>query len=159
MAIRSAVLGDNLVDSLVDDVVDGLRDELHPEFGVRAYKLEIVTRTWPSGTEGVGQMVETAHEVYPQPLVKIWDGYRFTQKPCGIDDIGVIQLTEVSLKYTEADIIGDGADATQSLWRLSDAHGQLTSSKYFVVDGSPYIDRIQDIGWVVRLRAAGASNG
>jgi hypothetical protein len=65
-------------------------------------------------------------------------------------------LTEVSLKYTEPDIIGSGANATQRLWRLTDAHGQLTAAKYFVVDGSPYIDRIENIGWVIKLRSAGA---
>lgn len=156
MPFRDAVLGDNLVDSLVDDVVDGLRGELHPEFGVRAYRLYVVRRTWPSGRMGVGRPAEESHEISPQPLVKVWDGYRYTQKPCGIDEMGQIMLTEVSLRYKEADLVGAGADGVEHFWRLTDAHGQQTAQKDFVVDGIPYIDRIQDIGWVVRLRAAGA---
>lgn len=153
---KSATLDSTvLVDSLVPDVIDGLRGDLHPDFGVRAYRLYLTTRTW-SGTDiGDGVFSEVEEEIDPQPLVRIWNGLDFKLEPCGLDDMGDIKVTETSLQYTEGDLVGKTAPlaANQEFFiRLREAHGQATAFKDFQHTKPPYIDRIKDMGWVMWLR-------
>lgn len=152
----TAVLDPNvLVDDLVTDVIDGLRGDLHPLFGIRAYRLFTILRTFPSGRVGDGAFTEIATELDPQPLVEVWDGMRFELKDCGLDELGIIRVREVSLTYTEAELIGPKPLAAGQQWfiRLNDAHGQLTSPKFFFHTRPPYVDRNRDMGWVMWLRA------
>lgn len=158
----SAVLGTNLVDSLIPDVVDGLRGDLHPDFGVRQWRVYLAKRNWPSGRIGEGtpaSWVET--EITPQPLVKYQSergagsDIEFTYDACGLEVSGEITLYEVSLTYTEPELLGIPiSDSQQFAYVLRDAHGQSMIPRYYIVAAPPYPDRIQDIGWRIRLRAA-----
>lgn len=159
--IGAAVLDDDvLVDSLVADVIDGLREDLHPQFGVRAYRMYRVVRTWAGALVGEGSgdilipdFVDDAHELRPQPLVTVWDGLRYVQAVCGIEELGEIKLTEISLTYTEAQLTGQPLAANQELLiALGDAHGQGSSWHYFRHARPPYIDRVKDMAWVAVLR-------
>lgn len=153
--IGSAVLDDDiLVDSLVPDVIDGLRDELQPLFGIRAYKLYRVIRTW-SGTEpGDGTPTDVAGELRPQPRVKFWDGFRFVEQPAGLQNAGRVQCTEVSLTYTQADLTGQPLTANQELlFAIGDGNGQGTTIVFFTHFQPPFIDREKDLGWVLNLVA------
>lgn len=151
----SAVLDpDVLVDSLVTDVIDGLRGDLHPAFGVRAYRVYTVLRQWSGRSVGEGSYQDTETEIDPQPFVARWDGLRFNLEPCGIDELGEIVLTEVSLTYTEAELTGRPLEQNQQFMiKLTDAHGQQSTEKYFIHTKPPYVDREEDMGWVVWLRA------
>lgn len=151
----TAVIGSNLVDSLLS-VVDGLRSELYPAFGVRAFRVYTVRRTWSGRIPGEGTVTEVEAEITPQPLVAVWSGgLRRELEPCGIDEHGEIVLTEVSLTYTDAELTGgDLPKNVQWFWRLREAHGQATQLRDFLIHKPPYPDRIKDIGWVVWLRRA-----
>ncbi len=154
---------DVLVDDLVLDVIDGLREDLHPELGVRAYRVYRVVRTWSGAGAGEGSYVDSAAELRPQPLVWQWDGLRWVQLLCGLQDTGDVKLTEVSLTYTERQLTAglDGADLAanqEAFLAIAEAHGQASITRLYTHQRPPYIDRIEDMGWVVWLhRIAGSS--
>jgi hypothetical protein len=144
---------DVLVDSLVPDVIDGLREDLHPQFGVRAYRVYRVIRTWSGRVAGEGVATDDAGELRPQPLVWQWDGLRFEQATCGIEELGEVKLTEVSLTYTEGQLTGQPLRRNQEiLIAIGEAHGQGSTTRLFRHTRPPYIDRVKDMGWVVWLR-------
>lgn len=142
-----------LVDSLVTDVIDGLREDLHPVFGVRAYRAYRVIRTWSGRSIGDGVFTDVAGELRPQPRVKLWDGFRYVQATCGIRELGEIRLTEVSLTYTQADLTAQPLTKQQETWiALSEANGQGSTLELFAHTAPPFIDRERDMGWVLSLR-------
>lgn len=144
---------DVLVDSLVPDVIDGLREDLHPQFGVRAYRVYRVIRTFSGRTTGEGTAVDVAHELRPQPRVQIWDGMRWEQATCGIRDLGELRLTEVSLTYTEGQLTGQPLGRNQEAFiAIGEAHGQGTITRLFAHTKNPFIDREKTMGWVLFLR-------
>lgn len=152
--VGAAVLdSDVLVDSLVPDVIDGLREQLHPDFGVRAYRVYRVIRTWSGDVEGDGDPTDAAAELRPQPRVKIWDGIRWVAAVCGIRELGEVRLTEVSLTYTEEQLTGQPLDKNQACFlAIAEAHGQGSETRLFGNTRPPFIDREKDMGWVLSLR-------
>jgi len=147
-----------LVDSLVPDVIDGLREQLHPVFGVRAYRVYRVIRSWSGGEIGEGEMTDVAGELRPQPRVKIWDGLKFVQAVCGIRELGDVKLTEVSLTYSDADLTGQPLEAHQEMFlALGEAHGQASPLRLWAHTQPPFIDREVDMGWVLHLRRVEAA--
>lgn len=149
----SAILDPNtLVDDLITDVIDGLREELHPAFGVRAYRVFTVVRSWSGGVVGRGDSTDVEVELTPQPRVHSFTSFHRDQEECGYDMAGSVKLTEVSLTYTQAELLScEAAEGAQHLIKIVEAHGQLQAPKYFVHKKSPYPDRIKDMGWVVYL--------
>ena len=160
----SAILGSNLVDELIPDVVDGLRDVLHPEFGVRQFRVWTVLREWTTGEVGEGEYIDTETEIEPQPLVESWlervSGLNYSLEPCGLDEAGLVRLREVSLTYTHAELVGDDIgphNGTEWFIKITDAHGQAIPDAYFTIKRPPFPDREKDIGWVVELERLGVS--
>lgn len=157
-----AVLSDAvLVDSLVADVIDGLREDLHPAFGVRAYRTYRVIRTFPGERVGDGVGVDDVAELRPQPRVQVWNGLRWEMGACGVLEMGEVKLTEVSLTYTQAQLTG-GAELgkNQQLFiGLAEAHGQGQSRALFVHARPPFVDREKDMGWVLWLQRAQGDPG
>lgn len=154
----SAVLDpDVLVDSLVTDVIDGLREDLHPPFGVRAYRAFTVRRRWSGRLVGEGAAADAVVELRPQPLVAVWDGLRYSLEPCGLSVAGQVRLTEVSLTYTQAELDGGGALGRNEQWliRLDEAHGQASKSRLYTLERPPHVDRVKDMGWILWLTAHG----
>lgn len=157
----SATFGTSLLDELFPDLVDGLRGELHPEMGVRQFRVYLAKRNWPSGRVGEGTppaWVET--EIDPQPLVT-YEAYQgaqpdihFQYDACGLEIAGEITLTEVSLTYTEPELLGlPLIEGDEFAYVLRDAYGQDLIPRYYVVSAPPYPDRIETMGWRVRLKA------
>ena len=65
---------------------------------------------------------------------------------------GSVKLTEVSLTYTQAELLScEAAEGSQHFIKIVEAHGQLQAPKLFVHAKSPYPDRVKDMGWVVYL--------
>lgn len=155
MAGSATLDPDVLVDSLVEDVIDGLREDLHPAFGVRAYRVYTVFREWSGGIMGKGQATETVVELRPQPRVLAWDGLQYSMEPCGLDESGEIKLEEVSLTYTQAELDGGGSLASSSEWliRVDEGHGQEQRSRYYQHTRPPFVDREKNMGWILWLRA------
>lgn len=158
----SAILDPSvLLDSLVP-TVDKLRADLHPQFGVRAYRVFTILRTWSGRRlgEGVATDVETEigapGDIVPSPKVHKWDGLRYDLAACGLDELGMVKLTEWSLTYTEAEVVGPKATMTKAqewLIRIDEGHGQESKSRFYFHAKPPYIDREKDISWAVWLRS------
>jgi hypothetical protein len=144
---------DVLVDSLVADVIDGLREDLHPQFGVRAYRMFVVTRTWNGSQAGDGAFVDAAAELRPQPRLWQWTGLKYVQANCGIREVGDVKATEVSLTYTAEQIDPRSLTKRQEFFiGLADANGQMSPTRLWTHVTPPFIDREKDMGWVFNLR-------
>lgn len=159
----SAILGTNLVDSLVVDVIDGIRGALHPDLGVRHFRVFAVTRTY-SGEFGGPDFADVELELDPQPFVMNYTTFttiRSMLEPCGLDEAGMVIMKEISFTYTEAEISGPPADSdTQDFFiKIEEAHGQATVTRYFTPSGPPYPDRIQGMGWAMKLTPASTPPG
>lgn len=142
-----------LVDDLVPDVIDALRDDLQPAFGIRAYRVYRVIRTWSGAEPGAGTPTDVAGELRPYPRVMFWDGFRFQEQPAGLEPVGRVRLTEVSLTYAESDLTGQPLNANQELFiAIGDANGQRSTIELFTHIQPPYIDREKDMGWVLNLQ-------
>jgi hypothetical protein len=148
----NAVLNDDvLVDSLVVDLIDDLRGELHPEFGVRPYALVVIRRVWDGDAVGEGSYHDVETEILPQP--RIWNFGSLEQEPGGTNERGEVKITEVSLTYTESELVGEGlGDNEEWLFRIDEAHGQGSRSRLFKLNRPPFVDREKDMGWVLYLR-------
>jgi len=149
----SATLNPNtLIDDLITDVIDGLREDLHPAFGVRPFRVYTVRRTWSGGIIGSGDPIDIETEITPQPNVEpFYDMYR-TQEECGYDVAGYVKMTEVSLTYTQSDLLAmEAPEGTQHLIKIMEAHGQGQAPKYCVHAKPPYPDRVKDMGWMMFL--------
>jgi hypothetical protein len=144
----SATIGTNLVDSLLG-VVDDLRSSLHADMGVRQWRVYTVRRVWATEV-GDGSFMDTLVEITPSPLVSYDLVNELT--PAGLDERGNVRLSEVSLTYTEDELLGRPLGALEQwYYLLRDAHGQGLADRYFGVSGPPKPDRISTIGWVVQL--------
>lgn len=143
---------------LVDDLValaDGIRDDLHRALGVRQFEVYSVVRSWAGGQVGSGRYVDQELRLVPQPMVNPFTNYELVLKPCGLDEAGFVQLEEVSLSYTHAELTGGVlAEHQQHFFRIADAHGQGIPDRYFVNQRPPYPDRVKTIGWVLALAHA-----
>lgn len=151
-------------DVLVDDLVpliDELRGDLHPEFGVRAYRVFACKRVSSGRFPGEGKAsIVDVGEILPQPRVWTWDGLRWGLEACGLNEMGEIKLTEISLTYTDADLTGgDLPGNVQWMFRLEEAHGQGTPPRFFVHVRPPFIDREKDMGWVAWLKFVNLPSG
>ena len=149
----TAILDPNvLVDSLVVDVIDGLRGELHPPFGVRAYRVFTVLRTWSGLSVGEGSSNDVEAEILPQPKVEPFTELEFRQQPCGLDEAGFVTLSEVSLTYKHSELLFTPAMNQQWMMKIAEAHGQAQPARYFVHTRPPFVDREKTMGWLCWLR-------
>lgn len=157
--IGAATLNSNvLVDSLVPDVIDGLRDELHPAFGVRAYRVYRVIRTWTGKAVGEGRHSDDAAELRPYPRVAVWTGLKYVQATCGIRELGDVQLSEVSLTYSAEQLDPRALGKNQEcFFALGEANGQGSPLMVWAHAAPPFIDREKTMGWILMLRRAEAA--
>jgi hypothetical protein len=157
----TADISSNLIDSLLS-IVDTLRGELHPAFGARQFNVSTVIRTWGEGNIGEGPYTDVETLLDPQPRVMPYQT-DFRLEPCGLDEAGLIQLSEISLTYSEAELTGSfGTDAAlahsqEFFYKIEDAYGQRISTTYWVLKSRPFPDRESTIGWVMELRKAGVT--
>jgi hypothetical protein len=151
----SATLNATLVDELVP-TVDELRGDLHGDFGVRQYRVFIVKRRYPGECIGDGPpAILSETEILPRPLVLQQPGVKFKLGPVGMEREGEIEVQEVSLSYTEADLTGQPvANNEEIYYRLDEGESQEMASKFFVLAADPEPDRIKTIGWILKLRRA-----
>jgi hypothetical protein len=155
VSLGSAVLDPNvLVDALILDI-DQLR-LLQDEFGIRAWRVFSVTRTWPTCEIGDGEPTDLEEEIVPRPKVEPFD-VRNVLRPCGLDEAGMVKLSEVSLANTWEDLTGAAPGATLSpgverIYILREGYGQLQPDRSFVIDRPPEPDRVKGLGWTIWLR-------
>ncbi len=149
----------SILDDLIPSVVDPLRSDLYPLTGIRAYTVAIIRRRWSGSRRGQGTpTVLTTVTLDPQPKVtfeSMQQSLRFDMQATGRQEEGEVTLTEVSLQLQEADLTGDPIAITDEFYyKITDAHGQGSKARYYVIKAPPQIDRDKDIGWRIQLRRA-----
>lgn len=148
----SAKLNDDvLVDGLVEDVIDGLRGDLHPEFGVRPYRVFTVRRVWHGDEIGQGRYTDVENEILPQPRVRNFG--KDENNASGLSERGEVKINEVSLTYTHDELMGSQLEqSAEWLFKITEAHGQENPPRYFVRSRPPFVDREQDMAWTLYLK-------
>jgi hypothetical protein len=124
--------------------------------GTRPFKAEVVRRRWSGPRRGDGAAgQESAITISPPP--RVLDALRHDLVAAGLQEVGDLIVTEVSLTYTEAELTGQPLGQGEEVyWRLSaaDGTGQGVAPRYFTLSKPPWPDREKDLGWTVTLRRA-----
>jgi hypothetical protein len=152
-----SILGGSLVDRLVP-LADRLR-RIPAGLGVRQWRVIVVRRRWSGARRGQGTPSFVSQlELDPRPLVRVPDAQialHLEMELQGRQEAGLIDLVEVSLRYSEGDLTGGELAANEELYyRLIDGEGQGLLVRHYVLDGPPRPDREKTLGWVVHLRRA-----
>lgn len=86
--------------------VDRLRD-LMTQFGFRPYEVRVVRTRWTGGDRGEGQEIVVFDEaILPTPLISSLDGVRRVVNLVGLDELGTVNLSQVSGRYAEGYLTG-----------------------------------------------------
>jgi hypothetical protein len=159
-----ASLGTNLIDKL-SPMVDRLRASIHTSMGVRQYAAYVVRRAWSGARVGMGALrVDSAQRIYPDPLVVLHDEHVLTEG--GLQEQGTAILSEVSLGYSQDDLIGVNSASSETLYLLVDQQGSGIQRRAYVPADHPRQDRAEvkgsgvgkgkhaggPVGWVIPLR-------
>jgi hypothetical protein len=87
-------------------LADSLRDLL-TRFGLRAYKVSIVRVDWSGGKRGRGTAVVVDEKVIlPTPKIVSLDALAEVLQPVGLEELGSLQLEQISGTFTEEDLRG-----------------------------------------------------
>lgn len=93
-------LGGTLAQKLIP-VADGIRN-LFTRFGLRTYKVRIVRVSWAGGRRGLGvPTVVRELDIMPTPLVQDLTTLTEIATPVGLDEAGVIVVSEISGRFTD----------------------------------------------------------
>ncbi len=141
--------------------VDAARD-IVSQLGLRAYTVHQVRTKWGGGARGVGiEGVVWERPILPTPAVQDVGSLRQELGMGGTGEAGSVRVTEVSPRYTEADLSGldpDGApvpDDESVYWEVRMALGDPLREvrRRFVVAGVPSYDPT-NFEWVLQLTRA-----
>lgn len=135
-------------DALVD-VVDGIRRCVHGALGTRAYRVDIVTRTWSGKRRGEGIASDRVLTLDPIPEVSRTTLDRLS--PGGRERAGAIKITGISLKYSLDELVPKVDNRTEVAWRIVELHGQRQGERWFIPDGDPVPRRSGGTDWTITL--------
>lgn len=87
-------------------LADDLRDML-TQFGLRTYVVRTVRVQWSGGKRGRGTPIVIAEDsILPTPKIATFDGMQELVQSIGISEVGSVELTQISGRYTEEQIRG-----------------------------------------------------
>lgn len=87
-------------------LADSLRDLL-TKFGLRSYKVSMVRVRWSGGARGAGTpTVELEEVMLPTPKLSGLDALTEINQPIGLDELGSIELSQISGRYSEDQLLG-----------------------------------------------------
>jgi hypothetical protein len=94
-------------------VADNLRD-LFTTFGMRPYRVKVIRVQWSDGSRGQGTpIVVSEQHLLPTPKMTGLDGLQEILNPVGLDEVGQIQVSQISGRYTEENLRGVDDDGTE----------------------------------------------
>jgi len=150
--INKSILADALV-----DVVDNVRRKIHGALGTRPWNVAIVTRTWSGSERGVGTPSVRVLELDPAPMVS--KSAKDRMGPAGREAAGTVELTGVSLRYTEEELNPRVDARTEVAYRITEAHGQRQRTRWFVLAATPVPRRDNGSDWYIILNETSAMGG
>lgn len=152
----------NLVKELTP-TVDAVRD-IHTQLGTRGYIVKVVRTVWSGGERGVGvEQVMWEKHILPTPLISDVKAVRQELLSIGTQEMGEVQVSEISPRYTEDDLMGresDGSPVPKDqvvYWEIQDDIGNPNGStrRRFTPIAAPFRDPTQ-FEWSIQLvRARG----
>jgi len=123
-----------LADALVG-VVDDIRRSVHGALGTRPWSVAVITRTWSGRTRGEGNYIDEELLLDPTPQVRRVTHDRMG--PAGREQSGQVTLSQVSLRYSEAELAPRPAKNQEVAYRVRELHGQRQQDKWYVLAGGP----------------------
>lgn len=156
--------GRTLLRSLVP-CVDQIRD-LYTQFGARSYQVAMVRTKWSGGERGMGHESVLSEElVLPTPLVAALSGVDRTAQQFGLAETGSVQVSQISARYTEDQLVGLGAGGERIpedesfYWevRAIVSDGTVARRRFFP-QSVPSLDMLK-LEWTVTLTKAGEDRG
>lgn len=141
-------------------LADSLRNLL-TRFGLRSYRVALVYVQWSGGRRGVGvPSVVKEVALLPTPKISPLTGLSELVQPVGLDELGSIELSQVSGRFTEEELRGFSVDGeevprdTEFFYEVEffPQQGQSQKRRFFPRTPPAYMPgRLQ---WVVRLEKA-----
>lgn len=139
----------NLVDKLITKV-DGLRQTFADKFGLPAYDLYQIVRTWSGGEVGSGTVTSVVTRINPTPKVTFKGGE--TLLSAGRHEDRTMQASNISLTYTENFLQGDPKPSgTEVFFKLVERNGQAADTTTWILSGVPQAQR-NKIGWLLDFK-------
>lgn len=109
--LDSCSIGDTLIAQLTP-IVDPLRD-LFTQFGARPYTVTMIKTRWTGATRGEGtEEVICEERLLPTPLISDLTALRQELLSIGSEEVGEIDISEISPRYTEDQLLGQEPDGT-----------------------------------------------
>lgn len=142
-------------------VADSIRN-LNTRFGLRSYKLRIVRVRWSGGRRGMGYpVVDATMDILPTPLVQDLTTVTEILNPVGLDEAGMIGVSEISGRFTDAELrlaFDDGEPPgpdEEVFYEIEYPQPEDKDSikRRFSLRGAPYYDAGQ-FQWRIRLEKA-----
>lgn len=138
-------------------LADDLRDML-TQFGLRTYAVRTVKIQWSGGKRGRGTAIVLAEEtLLPTPKISALDGLQELVQSIGLDELGSVELSQISGRYTEEQLrgfteAGDGIPGDQEFFyeiEFFPHEGPSHKRRFFTKSAPAYHPgRLQ---WTVRL--------
>lgn len=139
----------NLVDKLVPKV-DSLRQTFADKFGLPAYDLYQIVRTWDGGEVGAGNVSSVITKITPTPKVMFKGGEQLIGG--GREENRTMQAMNISLTYTENFLQGDPkAPGVEVFFKLVERNGQGADTTYWILSGVPQAQR-NKLGWLLDFK-------
>ena len=140
-----------LLDELAPDV-DDIRG-MHAELGTRPYKVAIVWVSWSGGLRGRGTAAVSRELVLvPTPKVEGVSNLNELLTAAGRTESGDVELSEISLGYTEQQLAPQAGPAENVFYEITEAGRSGSRRRRFVPSGVP--ERVPaEVGWRLRLQA------
>lgn len=104
------------------------------------------------GEPGDGTSSDATTEIVPVPLV-VRD-VRRRQEPQGVEQVGLVEVREISRNYLAAEIRPALTASQELLYKFVEAHGEGKPDEWYVLAADPWEDAEKSIGWVLPLRRA-----
>lgn len=141
-------------------IVDKAQD-IETRLGLRVYLVKIIHTCWTGPERGMGaELVVREMTILPVPEVGALSGIRKSQTPIGLDEVGSLQVTRISGRYTEAEVMGAEINGIPYDPRLGQAYYEITmiapgtpDRRRFSVNGVPSY-KPDDAAWTVSLERA-----
>lgn len=139
--------------TLVQDlglVADDIRASVHDIVGTRPYRVMIVRTRWTGTRRGRGEeVVQSEREILPTPRVSGVSSLDWALHPVGRSEEGELELSEISLTYSEDDLFLTGAGpADQFYYEIRQDSGRRRRA---VPTASPEL-RPGSASWTIRVQ-------
>ena len=139
----------NLVDKLIPKV-DLLRQTFADKFGLPAYDLYQIVRTWSGGELGAGTATSVVTKITPTPKVTFKGGEHLLT--AGREEDRTMQAANISLTYVENYLQGDPkAAGVEVFYKLVERNGQAADPTTWILSGVPQAQR-NKIGWLLDFK-------